>query len=35
MSEPIFLTLEQVEALHKRALQEHGGQDGVRDVWAY
>jgi death-on-curing protein len=34
MSEPIFLTLEQVEALHRRALQEHGGQDGIRDIWA-
>jgi death-on-curing protein len=34
MSEPIFLTLEQVEALHAQALAEHGGQDGVRDLWA-
>ena len=34
MSEPVFLTLEQVEALHAQALAEHGGQDGVRDRWA-
>ena len=34
MSEPIFLTLEQVEALHRRALEQHGGQDGLRDQWA-
>jgi death-on-curing protein len=33
MSEPIFLTLEQVEALHAQALAAHGGQDGVRDQW--
>jgi death-on-curing protein len=31
MTEPIFLTLEQVEDLHRRALELHGGQDGVRD----
>jgi death-on-curing protein len=34
MSEPTFLTLEQVEDLHRRALEQHGGQDGVRDPWA-
>jgi len=34
MTEPIFLTLEQVEALHHRALEEFGGQDGVRDPGA-
>lgn len=34
MSEPIFLTQEQVEALHRFALEQHGGQDGVRDVFA-
>ena len=34
MSEPTFLTLEQVEALHRLALDQHGGQDGVRDQWA-
>ena len=34
MSEPIFLTLEQVEELHRRALEQHGGQDGIRDQWA-
>jgi hypothetical protein len=27
MSEPTFLTLEQVEDLHRRALEQHGGQD--------
>jgi death-on-curing protein len=34
MTEPIFLTLEQVEDLHRRALELHGGQDGIRDPWA-
>jgi death-on-curing protein len=29
--DPAFLTLDQVEALHRLALQRHGGQDGVRD----
>ena len=29
--DPAFLTLEQVEALHRLALERHGGQDGVRD----
>ncbi len=28
---PAFLTLEQVEFLHRVSLEEHGGQDGVRD----
>ncbi|MGH7959298.1 MAG: type II toxin-antitoxin system death-on-curing family toxin [Opitutaceae bacterium] len=32
MSEELeFLTLEQVEALHHLALEQHGGQDGLRD----
>jgi death-on-curing protein len=31
MSEPVFLTLEQVKTLHRIALDRHGGQDGVRD----
>src|SRR5262245_8163955 len=30
-AEPAFLTLEQVEGLHRLALERHGGQDGVRD----
>lgn len=29
--DPAFLTLAQVEALHRLALQRHGGQEGVRD----
>lgn len=32
MSEPAFLTLDQVKALHRLALDRHGGQDGVRDA---
>jgi death on curing protein len=28
---PAFLTLEQVAAIHRLALELHGGQDGVRD----
>lgn len=32
MSEPVFLTLDQVKALHRLALDRHGGQDGVRDA---
>jgi death-on-curing protein len=34
MSEPVFLTREQVEELHRLALEQHGGQDGVRDPYA-
>jgi death-on-curing protein len=34
MTEPAFLTLEQVTDLHSLALEQHGGQDGVRDPWA-
>jgi death on curing protein len=32
MSEPIFLTRAQVEILHRLALEQHGGEDGVRDL---
>ncbi len=32
MTDPIFLTLEQVLELHRRSLEEHGGQDGIRDL---
>ena len=35
MSAPIFLTQEQVETLHRLALEQHGGQDGVRDPAAF
>ena len=31
MSDPVFLTIEQVKALHRIALDQYGGQDGVRD----
>lgn len=31
MNEPVFITREQVEAIHRRSLEEHGGQDGIRD----
>ncbi len=32
MSEPIFLSLDEVLAVHVRSLVEHGGGDGVRDL---
>lgn len=32
MSEPIFLTHGQVEALHRLALEQSGGPEGVRDA---
>ena len=32
--EPTFLSLDQVMALHRRSLAEHGGLDGVRDPGA-
>lgn len=35
MNDPVFLTLEQVEALHRLALEQHGGQEGVRDRAAF
>jgi len=31
MSGPEFVSRAQVEAIHRRSLEEHGGQDGVRD----
>ena len=31
MSEPLFLSLEQVEILHRRSLALHGGGTGTRD----
>lgn len=34
MSGPVFLTHDQVVQLHRRSLEQHGGQDGVRDVSA-
>jgi death-on-curing protein len=32
VSEPIFLTLDQVFRVHARSLAEHGGSEGVRDL---
>lgn len=32
MSEPIFLTLDEVRRIHARSLAEHGGSEGVRDL---
>ncbi len=32
MSEPTFLTLDQVLVIHARSLNEHGGTEGVRDL---
>ena len=32
MSDPVFLTLHQVKALHRMALDRHGGRDGIRDA---
>lgn len=31
MNEPVFITRERVDALHQRSLEEHGGQDGIRN----
>ena len=31
MSEPVFLTLDEVLKLHTRSLSEHGGSEGIRD----
>ena len=31
MSDPVFLTIEQVKAFHRMALDRHGGQDSIRD----
>ena len=32
MSEPFFLTLNDVLSIHARSLAEHGGSDGVREL---
>jgi death-on-curing protein len=32
---PVFLSTGQVSALHRRALEQHGGQDGLRDAAAF
>ncbi|MBL9169622.1 MAG: type II toxin-antitoxin system death-on-curing family toxin [Verrucomicrobiales bacterium] len=31
MSDPVFLTIEQIKILHRLSLERHGGQEGVRD----
>lgn len=31
MNKPAFITRERVDALHRRSLEEHGGQDGIRN----
>ncbi len=31
MNEPVFITREWVDALHQQSLEEHGGQDGIRN----
>ncbi len=33
--EPVFLTLGQVAALHRLSLEQHGGQEGLRDEAAF
>ena len=33
--EPVFLTVAQVAALHRISLEQHGGQDGLRDEAAF
>jgi death-on-curing protein len=33
--EPVFLSVPQVAALHRFALEQHGGQDGLRDASAF
>jgi death-on-curing protein len=33
--EPLFLSAAQVAALHRFALEQHGGQDGLRDPGAF
>lgn len=35
MSDPYFLTVEQVEALHRRSLELFGGGEGTRDQSAF
>jgi len=32
VSEPTFLTLDQVLVIHAQSLQEHGGTQGIRDL---
>ena len=34
-AEPVFLTVSQVAALHRMSLEQHGGQDGLRDDAAF
>ncbi|HEY0968206.1 MAG TPA: type II toxin-antitoxin system death-on-curing family toxin [Opitutaceae bacterium] len=31
MKEPLFITRKWVDALHRQSLEEHGGQDGIRN----
>jgi death-on-curing protein len=31
VNEPIFITRERVDALHRQSLEAHGGQDGIRN----
>lgn len=31
MTEPLFLTLDEILLLHENSLKEHGGADGIRD----
>ncbi|HTJ79711.1 MAG TPA: type II toxin-antitoxin system death-on-curing family toxin [Rariglobus sp.] len=33
--EPVFLSIAQVTALHRYSLEQHGGQDGLRDQAAF
>ncbi len=33
--DPAFLSVEQVEAIHRVALERHGGRDGLRDPAAF
>jgi len=35
IDDPVFLCVEQVEAIHRFALERHGGQDGLRDPAAF
>jgi death-on-curing protein len=31
VNEPVFMTRARVETFHRRSLEEHGGQDGIRN----
>jgi death-on-curing protein len=31
VNEPVFISRATVEMIHRRSLEEHGGQDGIRD----